>query len=53
MAAGARVKVIMACQECKSRNYYLSKNKKKHPERMELNKYCPVCRTHTTHKETR
>jgi large subunit ribosomal protein L33 len=50
---GARVRIIMACQECKSRNYYLAKNKKTHPDRMELRKYCRVCRTHTLHKETR
>ncbi|MFH1068547.1 MAG: 50S ribosomal protein L33 [Candidatus Glassbacteria bacterium] len=50
---GARVKIIMACQECKSRNYHFAKNKKNHPDRMELRKYCRFCGSHTPHKETR
>jgi large subunit ribosomal protein L33 len=29
------------------------KDKRKHQERLELKKYCPFCRTHTVHKETR
>ncbi len=53
MAQGNRVKVTMACQECDGRNYHFSKNKKLHPERMELKKYCSACRNHTPHKETR
>ena len=48
-----RVKVTMACTECKHRNYNTVKNKKNTPERMELNKYCPVCRKHTLHRETK
>ncbi|MDE6302760.1 MAG: 50S ribosomal protein L33 [Clostridia bacterium] len=31
---GARVKVVFACTECKQRNYNLTKNKQKHPDRM-------------------
>jgi len=50
---GARVRAIMECPECKNRNYYLTKNKKTHPDRMELKKYCRACRAHTLHKETR
>ena len=46
-----RVKVTMACQECKQRNY--STVKKNNAERIELNKYCPFCKKHTLHKETK
>ena len=53
MAGGNRTKVIMACQECKNRNYYSMKNKRNHPDRMELKKFCPTCNTHTLHKEAR
>jgi large subunit ribosomal protein L33 len=53
MARGARVKIILACQTCSHRNYHFDKNKKIHPDRMELKKYCPFCRSHTQHKETR
>ena len=48
-----RVKVTMACTECKQRNYNTMKNKKNNPDRMELKKYCPFCTKETVHKETR
>ena len=48
-----RVKVTMACTECKQRNYNTKKNKKNNPDRMELKKYCPFCKKETVHKETR
>ncbi|MGN1349945.1 MAG: 50S ribosomal protein L33 [Anaerovoracaceae bacterium] len=48
-----RVKVTMACQECKQRNYMTMKNKKNNAERIELSKYCPFCNKHTLHKETK
>ena len=48
-----RVKVTLACTECKQRNYNTIKNKKNDPDRIEMNKYCPFCRKHTTHKETK
>ena len=48
-----RVKVTMACTECKQRNYNTMKNKKNDPDRIEMNKYCPFCRKHTLHKESK
>ena len=48
-----RVKITLACTECKQRNYNMTKEKKNHPERMETKKYCKFCRTHTMHKETK
>ena len=36
-----RVKVTLACTECKQRNYNTVKNKKNDPDRVELKKYCP------------
>lgn len=53
MAAGVRQKVILACTECKQRNYNTIKNKKNDPDRIELKKYCRFCRKQTTHKETK
>ena len=46
-----RVLVPLVCEECKTQNYTVSKNKKNTTERLELNKYCPRCRKNTTHKE--
>ncbi|MDD6148255.1 MAG: 50S ribosomal protein L33 [Lachnospiraceae bacterium] len=48
-----RTKITLECTECKHRNYNLTKEKRLHPERMELKKYCPNCRKHTLHKETK
>ena len=42
MAAGARVKITLRCEECKQRNY-----------NTERSKYCPFCRKHTKHVETK
>lgn len=35
-----RTRITLACTECKQRNYNTTKDKKKHPERMETKKYC-------------
>lgn len=48
-----RVKITLACTECKQRNYNMTKEKKLHPERMETKKYCRFCKKHTLHKETK
>ena len=48
-----RVRITLACTECKQRNYNTTKEKKNHPERLETKKYCRFCRTHTLHKETK
>ena len=48
-----RVKITMACTECKQRNYNTMKNKKNSPDRLEMNKYCRFCKKHTVHKKTK
>lgn len=48
-----RVKVVLACIECKQRNYNTKKNKKNDPDRLEMNKYCRFCKKHTLHRETK
>ena len=53
VATIARNKVMLACTECKQRNYNSMKNKKNTPERIELSKYCRFCKKHTAHRETR
>jgi large subunit ribosomal protein L33 len=45
--------VILACTQCKRRNYTTTKNKKKHQEKQEQKKYCAFCQKHTSHKETK
>ena len=53
MAAEARVKVVLACTECKQRNYNTTKNKKNDPDRIELKKYCRFCKKKTVHRESK
>lgn len=48
-----RVTVTLACTDCKQRNYTTTKNKKTTANRLELKKYCPTCKHHTLHRETK
>ncbi len=52
-ATDVRPKITLACQECKHRNYITRKNRRNDPDRLELMKYCPNCRCHRPHRETR
>ena len=45
--------ITLACTECKERTYSTEKNKKNDPNRIELRRYCPRCRSHTLHRETK
>jgi large subunit ribosomal protein L33 len=45
--------ITLACTDCKNRNYTTTKNKKTTPDKLELKKFCPSCRKHTNHKETK
>jgi large subunit ribosomal protein L33 len=45
--------VILACTECKRRNYTTTKNKRTTPDRLELKKYCRFERKHTLHREVK
>ncbi len=48
---GARERVTLVCNNCKSENYRTEKNKKNTTERLELNKFCKKCMKTTEHKE--
>jgi large subunit ribosomal protein L33 len=48
-----RIIITLACTECKERNYTSSKNKRNDPARLEIDKYCPRCRLHRPHRETK
>ncbi|MEA2573022.1 MAG: large subunit ribosomal protein [Chloroflexia bacterium] len=48
-----RIIIYLACTECKNRNYTSSKNKRNDPTRLEFNKFCPRCRVHRIHRETK
>ena len=48
-----RVLVSLMCEECKNINYTEEKNKKNTPEKLELNKYCPKCKSVQVFKEAK
>ena len=43
-----RVKVTLACEDCKRRNYITMKNKVNDRERIEMKKYCRWDKRHTS-----
>jgi large subunit ribosomal protein L33 len=56
MAKGNRVVITLECTEARKdgkspSRYTTTKNKKKHPERLELKKYNHFLKKHTIHKE--
>ena len=48
-----RIKSTLRCNKYKQRNSTTIKNKKNTPDKLELNKYCPFCKKHTVHTETK
>jgi len=46
-----RDNLIYRCTECNNENYIGTKNKRNHPGRMEIKKYCPKCNKKTLHRE--
>jgi large subunit ribosomal protein L33 len=45
--------VVLACTECKRRNYTTTRNKKLTANRLEMSKYCRFERKRTVHKEVK
>ena len=45
--------VILACTECKRRNYTTTKDKRSTPNRLEKVKFCRFDKKRTLHKETK
>ena len=48
-----RTIIQLECTVCKERNYSKTKNKRTMTDKLILSKYCPRCRKHTDHKETK
>lgn len=48
-----RVQVTLACTETGDRNYITTKNKRTHPEKLELRKYSPRLKRVTLHREAK
>ena len=48
-----RINVTLKCTECGEHNYITTRNKKNTPGKLEIRKYCKVCRKETVHKEAK
>ncbi|MCX5775681.1 MAG: 50S ribosomal protein L33 [Firmicutes bacterium] len=46
-----RDNLMLKCTVCGEENYISTRNKRSHPDRLELNKFCPRCGKMTPHKE--
>ena len=44
---------ILACTECKRRNYVTTRNKRTQTNRLEMKKFCSAERKRTLHRETK
>ena len=49
---GNKALVTLKCSVCGTRNYYRFKNRQK-KYKLDSNKFCPKCRKHTEHKESK
>ncbi len=50
---GDRLIITLGCTECRERTYTTQKSRRNDPDRLEFNKFCPRCRKHQLHRETR
>ncbi len=48
-----RVPVSLACSVCGARNYRTTRVRKQGSPPLELKKFCPTCKVHTLHKESK
>lgn len=49
---GARELVALICSVCKNQNYITTRNKVNMEKKLEIKKYCKICKKATLHKET-
>ncbi len=48
---GSRILIGLVCEVCNKQNYITQKNKVNTKDSIKLNKYCNMCKKHTSHKE--
>jgi large subunit ribosomal protein L33 len=48
-----RMVITLACTECGERNYTTQKNRRNDSTRLDIKKFCPRCRIHRPHRETK
>jgi large subunit ribosomal protein L33 len=48
-----RVQVSLVCSVCGARNYRTTRTRTAGSKVLELKKFCPTCKVHTLHKESK
>jgi large subunit ribosomal protein L33 len=48
-----RDKLMLKCGNCGRHNYVRDKNKRTMTQKLAIKKYCPACRAHHEHKESK
>ncbi|GAC1353429.1 MAG: 50S ribosomal protein L33 [Polyangiales bacterium] len=50
---GERVPIVLSCAECSARNYKTTRTRQPGSKAIELKKFCPACKRHTVHRESK
>jgi len=50
--ASERITIALVCSDCEARNYKTTR-KPSQQGQFELKKFCPTCKHHTVHKESK
>jgi large subunit ribosomal protein L33 len=50
---GARIKVVLACEVCGTRNYKTTRSPAPGASALKIKKFCPQCNEHTVHQESK
>jgi large subunit ribosomal protein L33 len=50
---GVRVIITLECTECHERTYTSEKSRRNNQARLEMKKFCPRCKVHRLHRETK
>lgn len=53
MAKERREQIQLKCEKCGKVNYWTEKNTDNTKEKLSLKKFCPTCRKHTVHTESK
>ena len=51
--SAVRTVINLSCEDCSVRLYTSEKNRRNSPDRIELKKFCKICRSHKNFKEVR
>ena len=49
----ARVKIVLACEVCGTRNYKTTRSGALNVKALKIKKFCTACAKHTVHHESR